>query len=116
MRLLSVLAVAALLLGVLAGAALAQPATGVSLSESAASPAKALIAPLAQETTPTVGVEVEVQPAPQAAQPTTTTNNFFVSIPWWGWLLVVLLIVALIAFIAGANRGGGGGNTTVIKD
>ncbi len=114
MRFFGVLAITAVLFGVLAGAAAAQPAAEAKLAPIAAAPAKALIAPPAQETTPTVGVEVEVQPAPQGDTTTTTNNNFFVNIPWWGWLVAVLLVVLVIVAISGAGRGGG--NTTVIKD
>jgi hypothetical protein len=123
MRLFSVLAITAVLFGVLAGVAAAQPVAEASLMEVAAAPAKALIAPPAQETTGTVDVDVDIQAEPPAqegtgdAAPTTTTtnNNFFLNIPWWGWLIAVLVVVLLIVAISGAGRGGGG-NTTVIKD
>ena len=112
MRLFGVLAITAVLFGVLAGAAAAQPAAGAELAPLAAVPASMLISPPAQETTGTVDVDVDVQAAPPAQEgtgdaapaPTTTTmnNNFFVNIPWWGWLVAALLVVLVIVAISGA--------------
>jgi hypothetical protein len=110
--LIGVVAVAALLLSVLFGAASAAPAANTNSAPAPSVSANALLQPAAQGVTGSVQTQ-QGQPGNQGGA--TTTTNVNVGIPSWVWIVAVLVLVVIVALIASGNRGGGGG-TTVIKD